>query len=65
VKVLHLGRVGVPPAVFRVSRNTRRTSLRVTTSGDVRRVLRRMRSTAGGTPTLPERADPSRKGDQR
>ncbi len=44
----------LPPAVFRVSRNTRRTSWCAATSRDVRRVPRETRGTAGGTPTIPD-----------
>ena len=48
------GSAGVPPAVFRVSRNTPRTSREIRSQADVRRVPGRMPGTAGGTPALPE-----------
>ena len=52
MKQIDTGRVGVPPAVFRVSRNTRQTrcDVAILSTFDV---LRETRSTAGETPTLP------------
>ena len=46
------GRVGVPPAGFRVSRNPTHRD-RCGCVSDLRNVLRGTHSTAGGTPTLP------------
>jgi protein SCO1/2 len=53
------GRVGVLPAVPRILRGTRRTSIRVLTAWGCPDVFRRMRNTAGGTPTRPDARRPA------
>ncbi len=51
-----LGRVGVPPAVLRILRSTRRNSLDVVTTKDVRKYSARRGTREAGRPPYPHTA---------